>query len=136
MITRPQPQQAPPLSFQDLMGLFSMLNNQSQQGLQGVNQMQEFQQRQQEQPFRQQILQNQAQAPQMEAMQAEEKAKQDQTAMILQALGQIRPAGLGEVGGNQAAILDALQQKFGFNSQAPMTPQPDPMAKWNELINQ
>lgn len=133
MNPRPQPQQNPPMSFQDLMGLFSMLNNQTQQGMQGVNQMQEFQQRQQENPLRLQVLQAQAEAPQLEMAQREQKAKQDQQAMILQALGQIRPTGLGETGGNQAAILDALRQQFGFNSQALMPPQTDPMAEWAKL---
>lgn len=127
-----QPQQNQPLSFQDLMGLFSMLNNQTQQGIQGVNQLQEFQQRQQEQPFRMQVLENQATAPQLLQDQREADAKLAEREMILRALGQIQSDPLGGGGGNQAAILDALKQ-YGFNSGVPMQQQVDPMAKWKEI---
>lgn len=131
-----RPQQAPPLTFQDLMGLFSMMNGQQNQGLQTVNQLQQFQnqqtenaQQQMEQPYRQQILENQARAPQVLQQRQEYQDKQAQTAMILDALRGIQPTGLGETGGNQAAILDALRQKFGFNPAAPTAAAPtDPAA--------
>lgn len=127
-----QPQQNPPLSFQDLMGLFSMLNNQTQQGIQGVNQMQEFQQRQQEQPFRMQVLENQANAPQQLQDQRTAEAELAKREMILRAIGQIQANPLGG-GSNQAVILDALKQQFNYNPQVPVQSQVDPLAEWQKL---
>lgn len=124
-----RPQQPPPLTFQDLMGLFSMMNGQQNQGLQAVNQLQQFQNQQTEQPYRQQILENQARAPQVLQQRQAHEDEQAQTALILEALRGIKPTGLGETGGNHAAILDALRQKFGFNSAAPTAAAPtDPAA--------
>lgn len=120
---RQQPQQNPPLSFQDLMGLFAMMNNQTQQGIQNVNQLQEFQQRQQENPLRMQVLQNQAMAP--------EQAKQE---MILRAASAIKAPGLYDAGGNEAATREALRQLFGFDLPPGAMPQADQMAQFQALI--
>jgi hypothetical protein len=130
-----QPEEKKPLSFQDLMGLFSMLNNQTQQGIQGVNQIQELQQRQQEQPFRDQILQSQAELAQYDAANREEKSKMMQDELLFRALGSIRGKSPYESGGNEAYIVDALKQKFGFTPQVPMGQQQmDPTAAFNALI--